>query len=431
MTDEAHQDHLKNDIAFIPDLSILRYLSPEECLGLRSFGDRRRSICLPLIGTSGVAFDTDYTNRITIQTKTDDGREKIMTFGQVVRYFVDLDCDVYFYVLPAMEFLGVAPCHVVDIRNTGSPRACVNKRASRIILKTLIQEGMSSANETLETPEMRARLKGIVIDITNLWALSGDSDGVYLTCFCEECRSYYSKNGVPLQAFQNRPNPWQLALKANASGVSYIDNLYRDEMVEGIIGKSKLRGFDQLFEEQELRAAAEGLKKFMDVRHNMVEEFLNDVFTTVTKGDSGDGLKRIVITEGVDYDWTSGIFLASLSDRVVDEVWLDPADKAPDLSINHRLFMCNRATYFINAFFDFLSNVGDVRMRTETGLALLGKTEIMRKLEQRSTGAVNRILDVHRALALIYGDTPGFVGFVSAVLDRSSVDKLVSAVRIV
>lgn len=433
-----------NQVAFLPDLAVLRYLTPEECLDFWFPSDRNlirareeqphlgrvKTVCIPLIGTSGVAFENKAIAHAAVPVKVGDSAVSFRSYGQIVRQFADLGCDIYFYVCPSMEFLGLPPCHVVDIRNAGSPKACFNKAKTRKILKHLIEAGVSTTIENMDG--LTHKLKGVVIDITDLWGMGGEDDTVYLTCFCDECKKYFTDKGLDLRLFQNRPNPWGLALQPRDSGVKYIDNIGRDETVESIIGKSRLFGFDKAFSNnpQDLRRAAEALKLFMDVRHGMVEGILDDIFSSMRKSPGCNTLQRIVLTEGADYDWTSGTFLASLSKKIVDEVWFDPTEKAPNITIPHRFFMCSRSTYFINAFFEFLWNAGDQRIRATTGLARLNRDEIRAQLVRRSRMAINNILVELQRLRFIFEESTGFNGFVAPVLDDDIVQQLVDNVNI-
>ena len=423
-------------VAFLPDLFILRYLSIDECLSFLTsnesrgdadqdaLGKTRPAVCLPLIHYSGVAFDTSLTTHSLIDLKVEVNRTKAMSFGQIVRGFVDHGCDVYFYVNPALDFLDLPLTHVVDIRHVGSPTACFHKSYTRQILKKLIADGISAARRALDNnEELLSRLRGLAIDIASIWGMGGEEEAVYMTCFCDECRRYYVTNGVNVDSFQTRPSPWQLGLRASADGISYIDNFNPNDTAESIVEKSRLRRFDQPFEDTDrLQKAAESLKKFMDVRHSLVEKILADLFDSMGSMDGASRLRRIVITEGVDYDWTSGIFLSSLSKKVVHEVWLDPTDKAHGLGIPHRFFMCRRSTYFINALFDFIWSVNDDRIRTTTQLANMTEDAIRRELERRLHLVVKGIQTDVRALSFIYGGAPEFRGFVSVLLDSAIVE---------
>ena len=423
-------DRRYDRVVFLPDFSILRYLSIDECLSFltssasRGAADQdapekaRPAVCLPLIHYSGVAFDTSLTTHSLIDLKV-EVRTKTRSFGQIVREFVDRGCDVYFYVNPALDFLDLPLTHVADIRGVGSPTACFYKSHTRQILKKLIADGISAARRAMDdNEELLSRLRGLAIDIASIWGMGGEEEAVHMTCFCDECRRYYVTNGVNVDSFQTRPSPWHLGLRASDTGVSYIDNFDPNDTADSIIGKSRLRGFDQPFEDADsLRQAAESLKKFMDVRHNLVEEVLADLFDSMGSIDGGSKLRRIVITEGVDYDWTSGVFLSSLSNKVVHEVWLDPTDKAHGLGIPHRFFMCRRSTYFINALYDFLWSASDDRIRTATQLANMTEDSIKRELKRRLYLVVNGIQADVRALSFIYGGAPKFRGFVSVLLD--------------
>nr|VFK12015.1 MAG: hypothetical protein BECKLPF1236A_GA0070988_1006314 [Candidatus Kentron sp. LPFa]VFK28028.1 MAG: hypothetical protein BECKLPF1236C_GA0070990_1005614 [Candidatus Kentron sp. LPFa] len=409
-------------VAFIPDLRVFEFLTPAECIAAFRQGwsdaNTPQAVCLPLIGIDGVAFPNDLSDAGMVRAKTGPGREQTKSLGQIAREFADMKMNLYLYICPSMEFLQIEACHVLDIRNSGSPSACVHKEKTQEIMKYLIGAGLDHVQEALG--EHEARIQGLAIDITDLWGMGGEEGKLYPTCFCEECRAYLEQEGVELEQFETYPNPWNLALKVSDSGISYMDNLSRDETSASICGKSALRGFGAVFgSEPEKRSAADALMKYMVARHGMVESFLFSVFKEAKvylSEDKEHSLRKIAVCEGSDYDWTAGVFPPSLSGKIIDELWLDPADKLPSIPLPHKMFMWRRATYFLNAFFDMLSNAADGRMRTTTGLARLSEEGIKHRLHARGNQALHNELRGSRQLAALPplkdGGRNGFVGVV-------------------
>ncbi len=418
-------------IAFIPDLRILELATPRECLDMfiKDWGeaDQPPAIALPLVGAAGVAFDNLLCQRLDVLVKTNHNQATPKNLGQICRDFVDLGSEVYLYVCPSMEFLQVEACHVVDIRNIGSPKACVNKEKTREFLGYFLGKGLDHITEHLEGLE--EKLKGVVIDLTDLWGMGGDDEKLYLTCFCEECRSYFNGKGINLTDFETSPSPWNLALKNSGTGISYIDNLSRGEVAASIVGKSALRGFDSDFStDQDKAKAATALMDYMVARHEMVEDFLTAAFaeaTLQTVGGESRSLKKIGIVEGVEYDWTAGVFPSSLSAEVVDELWIDPSDKVPTIKAPHKMFMWRRASYFLVAFFQSLSNAANTRMRTTTRLAHFSEDQIVDLLRTRAAQAINNELRGPSQLAALPILSPsGRNGFVGVVLSQDILDGL-------
>ena len=389
------RNNLGDCVAYIPDLRILEYMTPEECLSdfKKDWGETGKSpaVCLPLVGIGGVAYKNHIAPEIKVQCKIDSMKADFKSLGQIAADFNKLGCDLYLYVNPIMQFLEIPSTHVLDNKNEGSPMSCVHKKKTREFVKYLIALGIIHVSEHFDNPA--DAIKGIVMDITDLWGMGAEDDKLTLTCFCEECREYFSDHDVNLSNFNAYPNPWNLALKDSGTGVSYMDNISYGEIANSIVGKSSVRGFDGVFgSEKEKLQAAENLMAYMKARHDMVEDFLVDVFHqpyTFSDNSATDSLKRIAIVEGTEYDWTAGVFPGSLKPSVLDELWLDPSDKAPSIAIPYKSFMWRRATYFINAFFDYLTNAASSRMRTTTGLARLTKDEMKEKVGTFGRKALN------------------------------------------
>lgn len=426
-------ENVGEKVMFIPDYRILSYMTPRECLAQfqAAWGGTKDTppvVCLPLVGVDGVAFENHLCRAVPITAKVGAARAEKRFLGEIARDFVNLGCRLHLYVCPTMEFLQVEACHVLDIRNVGAPQACVQKRKTREILKYLIGSGVDHVSEHLDQPE--ESLDGLVLDITDLWGMGGRDGKLHLCCFCDECREALETRGVVVSDFENYPNPWYLALKDSGGSISYIDNISLGEMPSSIVGKSALRGFDTVFESpnERLHAASE-LMKFMTSRHEMVEDFLMEVFDEAfVNDDSGHHVKRlrkIAVVEGIEYDWTAGVFPGSLKSSVVDELWLDPSDKFPHIALPYKSLMWRRATYFINGFFQILSNAADTRMRTTTGLARLTIGEMKDLLRQRAAQALHQQLTgLGQVAALASTETSTRNGIVGTLLSQSVVDDL-------
>lgn len=254
--------------------------------------------------------------------------------------------------------------------------------------------------------------------------MGGAGGRIFPTCFCDECRQYFADKKLPLSQFETFPNPWELLLKTSKTGFEYIDNVSSGETPASLVGKSALQGFGSNFKSEVDRThAAELLMQYMIARHEMVEDFLTSVYqearvvlSDAGKHGTGQPLKKVVLVEGVEYDWTAGMFPGRISTAVISEVWIDPTDKVPPLSSRHKMFMWRRATYFLNAFFQFLTDVGDARIRTTTGLARIPTPTVKARLRQRGAQAINNELRGVQQLAALpslqEGQRDGFVGVV-------------------
>jgi hypothetical protein len=407
-------------VAFIPDLRIMGLSTAAECIDMlrRDWGLKSEvpAVCLPLVGVDGVSFQNNLCASRTINAKVSDTAATPKTLGQIARDFADLGCDIYLYVVPSLQFLQVENCHKVDIRGKGTPEACVHRSKTQEFLNYLIGAGIDHVQEHLRDANA---LIGVVLDITDLWGMGGSSGKIYMTCFCDECRQYFAAKKLPLAQFETHPNPWELLLTSTETGVSYIDNLSYGETPASLVGKSSLQGFGQSFRtDGERTHAAELVMQYMIARHEMVEDFLAAVYqeARVVIGEEERQLKKVVLVEGVDYDWTAGVFPGRISPPVIDEIWVDPTDQLPPLSSPNKMFMWRRSSYFLNAFFQFLSDVGDARIRTTTGLALISEGTARDRLRERGAKAINNELRGTPQLAsmspLEDGRRDGFVGIV-------------------
>lgn len=407
-------------VAFVPDLRLMGLATASECVDMlrRDWGldGRPPSVCLPLIGVDGVSFQNSLCPAKTINTKISATAATPKTVGQIARDFADLGCSIYLYVVPTLQFLQVENCHKLDIRGKGTPEACVHRSKTREFLNYLIGSGIDHVQEHLKDTNA---LVGLVLDITDLWGMGGESGKVYMTCFCDECRQYFVAKKLPISQFETHPNPWELLLKSTGAGMAYIDNISYGETPASLLGKSSLQGFGGSFEaDAERNHAAELVMQYMIARHEMVEDFLASAYqeARVVTDSEERALKKIVLIEGVDYDWTAGVFPARISPPVVDEVWVDPTDQLPPLSSPHKMFMWRRSSYFLNAFFQFLTDVGDARIRITTGLARLPEAVVKSRLREHGAKAINNELRGLPQLAALdplkEGGRDGFVGVV-------------------
>lgn len=433
-----------NTIAFIPDFSILGHTTKDKALGVAANEDFAvTAVCLPVVQMGGMPFPSKLGSFEEIRIlRSENTAPVLVKIDQVVSEFVKAGKDIYFYVNPSMEFLNVPPAHVVDIRNVGSPSACFNKKISQ----TVIIDAVTAAFTAIQSAANKdgvdwSRFKGLAIDITDLWGMSGSVGHIHPTCFCGECRQFFESKGLSIAAFETSPNPFQLALQSSGTGISYIDNFNHDESAESIVGKSRLREFDKEFETQSAKIdAAENLRRYMMLRHEMVQVCLEKIFSGVSaklassgidlpKGADGKHiLRRIVVAEGAEFSWTGGIFLDQLSSAVIDEVWFDPTEKTASIpsDVNYRYFTSSRSTYFLNAFIQLIANAKDPVLRATTGLGRLNERALRDRIEQLGLTAVGRVMDNLYNLSLS-AQNESFRGFVRPTINGEIAKRLAAA----
>ena len=282
-----------------------------------------------------------------------------------------------------------------------------------------------------------ASIKGLAIDVTDLWGMSGEGTSINASCFCDECTSFLTGKGVKLAAFQNFPNPFALVLHAQETSMSFIDNFEMDESPASLVGKSKLRGFGGAFNDSQAEIAAQDLLKYMKARHEMVVDGLREIFRLVKEAapQIAESLDRIIVAEGTNYSWPAGFFLKDLTatNELIDETWIGPAEAIPKVHGNFRYLTSTRSTYFINAFLEIAANAQNPRIRATTGLARMPEQAVRRLVQNRGITAAARLVNNLFALGLAAEDPiegVQFRGFVRPALDADLVNALANRLNI-
>ena len=302
------------------------------------------------------------------------------------------------------------------------------------LLKYLIRQAIEIGEEACKREE--SKVIGIALDLTNILPMGATNECIELTCFCSECReqlaSFCQKDPQLIEKFETFPNPWNMALKDSGTGIGQISDIEWDTGPRKIVGLSKLKGFMD-FKNDDPIGKAGSLIDYLQVRHKQVVQSIKDIFIGA-KGRKQ--WKRILITEGSTYDWTSGLFLQKLDDSdICDELWFDPTSRNFEIkNICYRSFMWRRGTYFLNAFFGFLSKAQDVYMRTYTGLGKRSKGEIEEILKRRMRQLIGASI-THKIDLLLLPENAsttnknskktGRIGFVSPGIDESICESLI------
>jgi hypothetical protein len=180
----------------------------------------------------------------------------------------------------------------------------------------------------------------------------------------------------------------------------------------------------------------------MQLRHNQTVMALHNIFDEAFTGlEKGHGLKRIVLLEGIHYDWTSGSQLTRLDDpdRAIpkfDEIWFNPTSS--DLytrNVEFRSYMWRRSRYLIDAFFQEIASAADPVKRNTTGIARFTEEDLRGQLLKRFLGVLNTSASSRTSLAALPelkgGGTKGsqrtgFVGvaFLSEEQGRQYIDTM-------
>jgi len=426
----------------IPHPAILRYRSPSQLIEdfRKDWGQKPKGVVLPITTPDGLLFDIkDSGLQVSTYRYFDDSSKDIF---DAAFEFAQLNQDIYLLLDPSLQFVQTNALHITDIAGDNSPQVCIGNRRAQEMIGMLLGTGMDLLKERLSPLDQHGKtwkLAGIILDAVDLLPMGTSDNGrLELTCFCESCRKFFSDEQPDLlKQFDTFPNPWNLVLKDSGTGISYIQSLPKSISGDEIIGLSRKKAFDLIFEKEignkddaTLASYAKHLKSYMQVRHLQITQAIAAIFKEALNGFSEDPAKnpkRIILTEGDYYSWTAGIQLDRLDEVPTigksvpcDEVWFDST--SPNMyteNIPFRSYMWRRSRYFIDAFFQVFANSGDPVQRSITSFARLSKDEVRDLLRRRLQTAIG------------YGSEKGKVALAAALpeLDRLE-EKLTRSKRI-
>nr|VFK63345.1 MAG: hypothetical protein BECKUNK1418G_GA0071005_103214 [Candidatus Kentron sp. UNK]VFK70814.1 MAG: hypothetical protein BECKUNK1418H_GA0071006_103914 [Candidatus Kentron sp. UNK] len=430
----------ERSLIHVPDMAVLSQRNAEEIKKdhHKRWGVAAEGVVLPICTATGVPFKNDFTAEKTIRYK---GRAEEFLFGGVVAEFARLGLDIYLTLDPTLRFIRSDSLHIIDISGDSSAQACFSKKRTRKLLVNLAKKAIKIATEECARARgahgVDAETAGVAIDLTNILPMGASNERIELTCFCNECREQlagYAPRGRRLiELFETFPSPCNMALKDAGSGISQINELEWGISPERIIGLSRMKDFES-FEDREQypREQAAALIEYLRARHTQVTETVKDLFA----GMDLNGIKRILITEGSHYDWTSGTFLKKLDDKeICDELWFDPTANEFDIrKVQYRSFLWKRSSYFPNAFFQMLNQSQDSYIRTYTGLArhTVGEVKNLLGLRMRQvlSASITEKLDLFMLPDISEGNESGRIGFVAPCIDENICASLVGKAKV-
>nr|VFK40469.1 MAG: hypothetical protein BECKTC1821E_GA0114239_100760 [Candidatus Kentron sp. TC] len=424
----------ERSLIHVPDMAVLSQRNAEEIKTdhHRRWGEAAEGVVLPICTATGVPFENKFTSQQGIRYK---GKAEQFYLGDVVAEFARLGLDIYLTLDPTLHFIKSEQLHIIDISGDSSSQACFSKKRTKQLLAELAKKALEIATEGCK--ETGAETAGVAIDLTGIFPMGATNERIELACFCSECREYFSthRHGEKqlVEHFETFPNPWNMALKDAGSGVGQIEELEWDISPERIIGLSKLKGFESFEErEEDSHEQAAVLIEYLRARHEQVTQTVKNIFTDMEL----NGKKRILITEGFHYDWTSGTFLMKLDDeKICDELWFNPTANDFDIrNVQYRSFLWRRSTYFLNAFFQMLGQSQDRYMRTYTGLARHTVGEVKNLLELRMrqvlSASITERLDVELLPDINEESEVGRIGFVSPCISEKICTSLVGMAEV-
>ena len=427
----------------IPHLGILGHYSPNSLMEkfYNEWGLKPRAIVLPVTYSDGLLFDIEGLKGL----RSPNARisDEFGEFKDVVYTFAEKGLDIYLLIDPTLQFLRTDSLHIVDIVGDSSSSVCIGNPSSReiiaAILGTAIDETLDAISRVPDKSK-RGNLRGVVLDIVNIWPMGAVNERLELTCFCPSCQKYFNDDDPTLvPKFRDFPNPWNLLLKDSGGGISFIDEVKSTTTPNELIGLSRQKAFHTIFDDRNVNLVgyAELLKDYIKIRHEQTLFAVNDIFELALKG-LDERPQRILLLEGVYYGWTSGIQLDRL-DRVstkntvnaYDEIWFDPSSTELYLSnVPFSSFMWKRSHYYLDAFFQFVAGASDARKRAVTGLSRLSKAQVYELIGVRLNQALGTAMTGQASLfALpelrkgkkeddIKDITSQRMGFIGVVLDQ-------------
>lgn len=428
----------EKSLIYLPDLAVLSQRTAKQLKEQHEerWGHPAEGVVLPICSARGIPFKNDYTTPEPVRYA-----DKLEPFflGKIVEKFAELGLDIYFSLDPNLTFIKSDLLHVIDIVGDGSPQACFSKNGTRDLLKYLIGKAIEIGKEACKGK--KSKVIGIALDLTNILPMGATNERIELTCFCSECREqlapFCAQDQQLIEKFETFPNPWNMVLKDSGTGIGQISDIEWNTGPQKIFGLSKLKGFMDFENDNPLEKAG-SLIAYLQARHKQVVKSTKDIFTG---SDQGKQWKRILITEGSSYDWTSGLFLQELDDPAIcDELWFDPTSRSFEIqNICYRSFMWRRGTYFLNAFFSFLSKAQDGYMRTYTGLAKRSQDDIKELLKLRMRQVIGASITQKIDLLLLPkkasntnedSKNTGRIGFVSPGIDERICASLIKEANI-
>ncbi len=378
-----------NGILDIPNFAVLRHCSPQDMIKnfIKTYDAKPEGVCLPVIAPDGLLFEIQGFGEL--YSKYRKVSDHLQDFQDVVHSFSEQGLDIYLCLTPKINFFSSDSLHVVDIIGNGTPQLCVNNHLAQELLSAILGTAIDLTLET--TSKLRGKLKGICLNIVDILGMGGEGNRVHLTCFCPECESFIeSYHPGLLKYFKTFPNPWNLLLKSSGTGMSYIDDITSTTKPEDIVGLCRQRGYEKVFTDystSNLTQHSEILLKYLKTRHEQVLLSVEAIFSEALNGINDKPIK-ILLLEGANYGWTSGLFVDSINSNsgktIIDEIWINPySNQILENPVYYKSYMWRRSRYFIDNFFDICASVSNPIIMSTTGLGRLPKSEVKSTLIRR------------------------------------------------
>ncbi|MER6916144.1 hypothetical protein ABT354_31110 [Streptomyces sp. NPDC000594] len=424
----------------IPSLSVLRYKSP--AVLLKEFKDTwgvdARAVALPVAESDGLLYEIDGLQGVPLSSHAQPS-QVLKGFEDVVEEFLKAKKDIILSFCPTMGYIPGEGLQICDISGVTTPQPCIANPRSTEVLGAILGTGIDIVQE-VASRRPGCGLKGIALDVTDLWGMSGELGRVEATCFCTACTGHFTETAPELlKYFKTFPNPWSLLLRPTATGIDFASEVPPGITPEEIVGIARQRKYIEQFpgsEQNELLEYANLLLRYMRSRHALTLGAIGALFDYATQ-DMDEKFTRILIMEGETYGWTSGIWLEELENeyrneenRSFDELWLNVTPGYLPRTVPYRAYMWRRSRYTINNFFDLAGSLSSASMRANTLLSQMSTEECRRLVAERWQRVHGSALSSQAALVSLprrpvdgETDTDVRCGFVGVGLDREFGDR--------
>ena len=420
----------------IPHLDCLSGRSLEQLLGqfTQKWGFAATGVALPVVATDGV-----NVAESTFNLPRSRGSMLGVSLGDLAVAAVDAGAnDVWLVVEPGFNFIAGDNLSIVDSDGVTASQLCAGRPASQDLIAITIADAL------YEVETRTGQGASVALDLVDLWPIGANDGRIKLTCMCAHCTRSMAELGAEdlARTLRKFPNPLNLLLRENeySDGIKYEDRVVSTMDPSEIASVCVQRQFwpsGVPSSDGELSEFSQQLMSFLRARHDYTVRMVQGIFRRVADIREQPVGRKAIITDGVAYNWSNGLFADRLDDWAkfgstapIDEVWCDPTEHAITYkNLTYRSYMWKRTRYSVDAFFQFVSSVQDPRKRASTGLGRMVAEEASRVARHRGMQALAGEIGQLIGLASLERDDRR-AGFVACGLDRKAVDDILASVRV-
>lgn len=356
----------------IPSMAVLRYKDFKLLWGVSA-----SAVALPVLEPDGLLFEVEGLRGVPVSEYAEPSA-RAKSFAEAVKMFLMNKVDVVLTLFPGYGIIPGEGIQTRDIAGDTANRVCIANTRSSEIFGAILGTGIDIVNEVAATVKDGGQLRGIALDVTELWGMSGELGRVEKSCFCASCTQHFEESAPDLlKHYRTFPNPWSLLLRASGNGMSYVSDVATEMSAEEIVGLARQGKYVEQFPDYDharLLRTADLLLRYMRIRHSLTVASIGALFDQACEGLEKQPT-RTLIMEGELYGWTSGLWLELLDKAIADgedvgfdELWVSPGMSYVPRYVPYRAYMWSRSRYFINQFFQLAGALCNPRSRNHTAL---------------------------------------------------------------